>query len=79
MQNIDKQPTTTLTLADLIANPNDLYQVSQVSEIFKRHPETIRRWIKAGKIPKPLSISGMYYFKGSDLLDYINANDTEGA
>lgn len=79
MQYTNTQPTTTLTLADLIANPNDLYQVSQVSEIFKRHPETIRRWIKAGKIPKPLSISGMYYFKGSDLLDYINANDTEGA
>lgn len=79
MQYTNTQPTTTLTLADLIANPNDLYQVSQVSEIFKRHPETIRRWIKAGKIPKPLSISGMYYFKGSDLLDYINADATEEA
>lgn len=77
MSNIFQQPTK-LTLAVLIANPHDLYQVTEVGEIFKKHPETIRRWIKAGKIPAPLNISGMYYFKGSDLLNYINSNNTEG-
>lgn len=78
MQNIDKQPTPKLTLADLIANPNDLYSVNHVGEIFHRHPETVRRWIRAGKLPSPINFSGMYYFKGSDLLIHINITDKEG-
>lgn len=68
-----------LSLADLLAHPKELYQVKQIADIFQKHPETIRRWIKAGTITKPLTINGVYYFKGSDIVEYLNANETEGA
>lgn len=71
-------PTNKLNLADLLANPKELYQVKQIADVFRKHPETIRRWIKAGTITKPLSINGVYYFKGSDIVDYLNATN-EGA
>jgi hypothetical protein len=71
-------PTSKLSLADLLANPKELYQVKQIADVFQKHPETIRRWIKAGTITKPLSINGVYYFKGSDIVDYINGTN-EGA
>ena len=71
-------PTSKLNLAYLLANPKELYQVKQIADVFQKHPETIRRWIKAGTITKPLSINGVYYFKGSDIVEYLNATD-EGA
>ncbi len=64
-----------LNLAYLLANPKELYQVKQIADVFHKHPETIRRWIKTDKI---LSINGVYYFKGSDIVDYLNATN-EGA
>ena len=71
-------PLNKLNLAYLIANPKELYQVKQIADVFQKHPETIRRWIKAGTITQPLSINGVYYFKGSDIVDYLNATN-EGA
>jgi len=71
-------PLNKLNLAYLLANPKELYQVKQIADVFHKHPETIRRWIKADKITKPLSINGVYYFKGSDIVEYLNA-DSEGA
>ena len=71
-------PTNKLNLAYLLANPKELYQVKQIADVFQKHPETIRRWIKAGTITKPLSINGVYYFKGSDIVEYLNATN-EGA
>jgi len=71
-------PTNKLNLAYLLANPKELYQVKQIADVFHKHPETIRRWVKAGTITKPLSINGVYYFKGSDIVDYLNATN-EGA
>ena len=71
-------PLNKLNLAYLLANPKELYQVKQIADVFQKHPETIRRWIKAGTITKPLSINGVYYFKGSDIVDYLNATN-EGA
>ena len=68
-------PINKLNLAYLLANPKELYQVKQIAEVFQKHPETIRRWIKAGTITKPLSINGVYYFKGSDIVDYLNATN----
>ena len=71
-------PINKLNLAYLLANPKELYQVKQIADVFQKHPETIRRWIKAGTITKPLSINGVYYFKGSDIVEYLNATN-EGA
>lgn len=68
-------PLNKLNLAYLLANPKELYQVKQIADVFQKHPETIRRWIKAGTITKPLSINGVYYFKGSDIVDYLNATN----
>ena len=48
-------PTNKLNLAYLLANPKELYQVKQIADVFHKHPETIRRWIKTDKIIKPLS------------------------
>ena len=75
---IHAAPTSKLNLAYLLANPKELYQVKQIADVFQKHPETIRRWIKAGTITKPLSINGVYYFKGSDIVEYLNATN-EGA
>ena len=71
-------PTNKLNLAYLLANPKELYQVKQIADVFHKHPETIRRWIKTDKITKPLSINGVYYFKGSDIVEYLNVNNVEG-
>lgn len=80
MSHNTENPTTEnkLSLADLLNKPNELYLLRQVAQIFNRHPETVRRWIKKSQFPTPLNINGMYYFKGSDLVEYINANAAEG-
>ena len=82
MANTTAQPITNdntqdnkpkVTFADLQDNPQGLTLLAQTAQLFNRHSMTIRRWIKSNPdFPRPLTINGMYYFKNSDLLAFVN-------
>lgn len=36
--------------------------------------QTLRRWYRSDKFPKPLEINGMLLFKNSDLIEWFDKN-----
>lgn len=40
--------------------------------------QTLRRWYRAGKFPKPVQINGMLLFKNSDLIEWFDKNASKG-
>ena len=47
---------------------NRVFTVPELARLYKRHPRTIRRWIKKGKLPAiQVGKFGRYLIKGEDL------------
>jgi len=44
-----------------------VYTVKDLSEYFKKHPRTIRRWIDEGKFPSAQKVGRFFYVEEGDL------------
>lgn len=68
-------PTTikAITFSDIANNPQGLTPLNDTAKLFNRHAETLRRWVRSDKNPfvKPVAVNGFYFFKNSDLLEFI--------
>lgn len=68
-------PTTikAITFSDIANNPQGLTPLNDTAKLFNRHAETVRRWVRAKNNPfiKPVNVNGFYFFKNSDLLEFI--------
>ncbi|MBA2057572.1 helix-turn-helix domain-containing protein [Psychrobacter cryohalolentis] len=74
------QPTTTEQPAPL--NPQGYSRIQPTADIAGVHHQTLRRWWKANKFPKPININGIPMFRNSELLAWLEshtANETQGA
>ena len=78
--NNDKQVTFSenakqkvITFSDIANNPQGLTTLNDTAKLFQRHAETLRRWVRGNKNPfiKPVTVNGFYYFKNSEILEYI--------
>ena len=69
-----------ISFDDIAKNPSGLTNLNDTAMLFNRHPETVRRWMRAKNNPfiKPVAINGFYFFKNSDILEFINTDNKKG-
>lgn len=63
----------TVTLGKLIEQKESIFTVSEVAERLKVHPDTIRRWVKSGRM-KCLRhpINNYRIFVLNELMEFLN-------
>lgn len=79
MLNI-KEPTQETTAL----HPQGQSRIKPTADLIGVHHQTLRRWWKAGKFPKPININGILLFKNADVLAWLEkaqqaSNDIAGA
>ena len=52
-------------------NPQGYSRIQPTAELIGLHHQTLRRWWKADKFPKPININGIPMFRNSDILRFI--------
>ena len=52
-------------------NPQGYSRIQPTAELIGLHHQTLRRWWKADKFPKPIDINGIPMFRNSDILRFI--------
>lgn len=69
----EQQTPKAITFDDIASNPQGLTTLNDTAKLFQRHAETLRRWVRGNKNPfiKPITVNGFYYFKNSEILEYI--------
>ncbi|WP_379544131.1 helix-turn-helix transcriptional regulator [Psychrobacter sp. R86515] len=65
LQILDNHPTS----KEL--HPNGQTRIKAAAAIIGVHHQTLRRWWKADKFPKPTDIHGIMLFRNADLLTWI--------
>ena len=63
------QPTTTEQPTPL--NPQGYSRIKPTAELIGLHHQTLRRWWKADKFPKPIDVNGIPMFRNSEILRFI--------
>ena len=66
MLHISDNPQTTAEL-----HLNGQTRIKPAATIVGVHHQTLRRWWKAGKFPKPTDIHGILLFRNADLLLWL--------
>lgn len=79
MLNI-QEPTQEVTAL----HPQGQSRIKPTADLIGVHHQTLRRWWKAGKFPKPININGILLFKNADVLAWLenaqqSSNDIAGA
>ena len=64
------QPTTTNELPTPL-NPQGYSRIKPTAELIGLHHQTLRRWWKVGKFPKPVDVNGVPMFRNADLLAFL--------
>lgn len=72
-----------LKLSEDISPTAELHPLGQTrvlvaAELAGVSRQTLRRWYRAGKFPKPLQINGMLLFKNTDLIEWFDNNASNG-
>lgn len=52
-------------------NPQGYSRIQPTAELIGLHHQTLRRWWKADKFPRPIDINGIPMFRNSDILHFI--------
>jgi len=78
MSNISSsnQPTTTEQPTPL--NPQGYSRIKPTAELIGLHHQTLRRWWKANKFPKPIDVNGIPMFRNSDILRFLDDQQSIG-
>ena len=58
-------------------HPQGQTRIMATAKILGIHHQTLRKWWKSGKFPKPTSINGMLLFKNSDILEWLELNQSD--
>ena len=67
-----------------VLHPQGQSRIKPTADLIGVHHQTLRRWWKAGKFPKPININGILLFKNADVLAWLEnaqqaSNDIAGA
>lgn len=62
----DEQPTP--------LNPQGYSRIQPTAELIGLHHQTLRRFWKAGKMPKPVDVNGIPMFRNSELLAWLESH-----
>lgn len=55
-------------------NPQGYSRIKPTADLIGLHHQTLRRWWKADKFPKPININGIPMFRNSDLLAWLESH-----
>jgi predicted DNA-binding transcriptional regulator AlpA len=66
----NNQPTTTNEQPTPL-NPQGYSRIKPTAELIGLHHQTLRRWWKVGKFPKPVDVNGVPMFRNTDLLAFL--------
>lgn len=64
---------------------NGYSRIMPLAETLNIHHQTLRRWIKQGKIPAPKIVNGVKLFSNAEIIHWLEtgevtlSNNTEGA
>ena len=70
IQNTTEQPTP--------LNPQGYSRIKPTAELIGLHHQTLRRWWKANKFPKPIDVNGIPMFRNSDILRFLDDQQSIG-
>ena len=68
MLHVSNNPQTTAEL-----HPQGQTRIKAAASLLGVHHQTLRRWWKAGKVPKPTNVHGILLFKNSDLIAFVES------
>ena len=54
-----------------VLHPQGQSRIQPTADLIGVHHQTLRRWWKAGKFPKPININGILLFKNADVLAWL--------
>lgn len=55
-------------------NPQGYSRIQPTAELIGLHHQTLRRWWKASKFPKPININGIPMFRNAELLAWLESH-----
>lgn len=55
-------------------NPQGYSRIKPTADIAGVHHQTLRRWWKSDKFPKPINVNGIPMFRNSDLLAWLESH-----
>lgn len=71
MLHISDNPQTSAEL-----HPNGQTRIKSAANLIGVHHQTLRRWWKAEKFPKPININGILLFRNADILSFLESQNT---
>lgn len=75
MLDISTKNQPTITNERLLAlNPQGYSRIQPTAALIGLHHQTLRRWWKANKFPKPIKVNGLPMFKNIDLLAWLDSH-----
>ena len=67
MTNVSSNPTNEAKLAS-----NGYTRIMPMADYLGVHHQSIRRWIKQGKIPAPKVVNGLKLFSNAEILQWLD-------
>lgn len=79
MSSISTSNQPTVTEQPVPLNPQGYSRIQPTADITGVHHQTLRRWWKADKFPKPININGIPMFRNSELLAWLESHTADHA
>ncbi|WP_201528200.1 helix-turn-helix transcriptional regulator [Psychrobacter frigidicola] len=57
-------------------NPQGFSRIQPTAALIGVHHQTLRRFWKAGRFPKPIDVNGIPMFRNADLLSWLESHNT---
>ncbi len=73
MLNISNNPQDPSQL-----HPQGQTRIKAAAALIGVHHQTLRRWWKSDKFPKPMNINGILLFRNADILSFLDSQHANG-
>lgn len=72
-----------LNISNSPKNPSQLHpqgqtRIKAAASLIGVHHQTLRRWWKSDKFPKPVNINGILLFRNADILSFLDSQHANG-
>ena len=71
MLNISNNPQVSTQL-----HPQGQTRIKAAAALIGVHHQTLRRWWKSDKFPKPMNINGILLFRNADILSFLDTQQS---
>ena len=78
MSNLSSSNQPTQAEQPTPLNPQGYSRIQPTADLIGLHHQTLRRWWKADKFPKPINVNGIPMFRNSDILSFLDRQQSIG-